>query len=101
MLKLNCEGKRVSYTGRNGEKIRGHIRDCVVQTESKDRVLVFQRIDFSESDKEPPIRFRIGYYVVAKDKSHWAWARNSPIFLNKDLESLMQKAHSKKGFFET
>jgi hypothetical protein len=101
MQELNCEGKRVSFTDRNGKKIRGRVRKCIVQTESEDKMLVFQKIDFSESRKKPPIRFRIGYYVAAKNKSHWVWARNSPIFNKKDFDSLMQKAHSKKGFLET
>jgi hypothetical protein len=101
MRELNCEGNRVSFTDSNGKKIRGRIRKCIVQAESKDRVFVFQRIEFSEAGKRPPIRFRVGYYVRAKDKSHWVWARNSPIFLNKDFKSLMQKVQSKKGFLAT
>jgi hypothetical protein len=101
MHELNWNGKRVSYTDRNGKTVRGYIRDCIVQAESKHKMLVFQRIDFSESGKKPPIRFRIGYYVMAKDKSHWVWARNSPIFNKKELNSLIHKARSRKGFFET
>lgn len=100
MHELNCKGNRVRYTDRNGKTVRGFVRDCVVQPQSKDRMLVFQRIDFSESGKKPPIRFRLGYYVVAKEKRHWVWARNSPIFLKTDLKSLMQKVQ-KQGFFET
>lgn len=101
MRKLSCKGKRVRYTDDSGQRLRGCVVDCVPQTASSNRKLVLQKIDFSESGKKPPIRFRIGYYVAAKDDSHWVWARNSPILLEKHLNSLIRKAKSKTGFFES
>lgn len=98
MKMLNCKGKRVRFTVQH-KTVRGHVEDCVHQQESKNRWLVLQRLDFSESGLNPPVRFRVGYYVLSKD-SKLVWARNSPIFRREALKALIQKAQSRKSFFE-
>jgi hypothetical protein len=99
MRKLTLEGKRASYTNRNGKKVFGNHLEWIIQWESKTKALVLQKIDFSKSGEEPPIRFRIGYYRISKN-GRLTWARNSPIFNKKDFDSLLHKARSRKGFFE-
>jgi hypothetical protein len=98
MKVLNCIGKRVRFTVRK-KTLYGTVRDCVHQRESTNKWLVLQKIDFSESSQKPPVRFRIGYYRITKGKL--VWARNSPIFVKKDFQSLMHKAQARDGFFKS
>jgi hypothetical protein len=93
-LEQRFKGKAVKFTW-----IRGVVRDCVIEEETtskgRRKVLVLQKIDFSECNARPPIRFRMGYYM--KNGKKWIWARNSPVFRKEHLRSLVKKA-SMKGW---
>jgi hypothetical protein len=47
MRKLTVEGKRASYTDRNGKKVLGNHLKWIVQWESKNKALVLQKISRS------------------------------------------------------